>query len=195
MLVSVVTPVYNLAHTLPQAINSLTGQSYRDLEIIIIDDGSPDNAGEVADMLARGDDRIRVIHQENRGLQASLNRGFGEARGESFLILSPDDMLHKSAIGAMVARMEQTGADVVNTDMLINGRHVQTRALDLNALMRDPCHGYAALFRRWVFHATGGFKEAMNPSWEDREFWLNAYKLWAKGVLIAQPLFIYHLDL
>lgn len=195
MLVSVVTPVYNLAKTLPQAINSLTGQSYKHLEIIIIDDGSPDNAGEVADRLARGDDRIRVIHQGNKGLQASLNRGFGEAKGESFLILSPDDMLHQSAIGAMVARMELVGADVVNTDMLVGGRPVETRALSLNMLMQANCHGYAALFKRWVFRATGGFKEAMNPSWEDREFWLNAAKLGAKGARIARPLFIYHMDL
>jgi glycosyltransferase involved in cell wall biosynthesis len=191
VLVSVVTPVYNLAHTLPAAINSLTGQTHKDLEIIIINDGSPDNAGEVAEHLARGDNRVRVIHQENKGLPASLNIGFSQAIGDPLLILSPDDTLHKSAISTMLAHMDRMGADVVNTDMLVGGRPVETRALDLDTLMHANCHGYAALFRRWLFKATGGFKTTMNPSWEDYEFWLNCAKLGAKGVRVAKPLFIY----
>lgn len=191
MLVSVVTPVYNLAHTLPQAIASLTNQTYRNLEIIIINDGSPDNAGSVADQLAQTDDRITVIHQENQGLPAALNVGFGRAKGDAFIILSPDDLLHQTTIAKQVAKMEQMGVDIVNTDMLVGGKPVETRALDLETQMKANCHGYAALFKRWVFERTGGFKLTMNPSWEDYEFFLHAAKLGARAARIAQPLFIY----
>jgi glycosyltransferase involved in cell wall biosynthesis/predicted flap endonuclease-1-like 5' DNA nuclease len=191
MLVSTVTPVYNLAHTLPQALASLTNQTYRDLEIIVIDDGSPDNAGAVADRLAETDDRITVIHQENKGLPAALNVGFGRAKGDAFIILSPDDLLHPTTIAKQVDRMQSLGVDIVSTDMLVGGKPVETRALDLKTQMKANCHGYAALFKKWVFEHTGGFKLTMNPSWEDYEFFLHAAKLGARAARIAEPLFIY----
>ncbi len=191
MLVSVVVPVYNLGHIARQAVQSLVTQTHQDLEIILVDDGSTDDSGDICDALAERDDRIRVIHQENKGLSGALNTGFEAAKGEAFIILSADDLLKPSAIGKMAATMEQSGADVVNVDMEVNGQHVHTRPLDLDALKRANCHGYAALFRPWIFQQAGGFKTTMNPSWEDWEFWLNAAKLGARAHRIPEPLFIY----
>jgi len=191
VLVSTVTPLYNLGHFLPDAINSLLAQQYQNLEIIIVNDGSKDDSGSVADKLAKRDGRIRVIHQENRGLSGAMNRGFGEARGDAMIILSPDDMLHPVAIGDMVMAMNRTSADIVNVDMLINGKHIKTRAADLESLKIANCHGYAALFKRWVFEKTGGFKTTMNPSWEDYEFFLNAAKCGARWHRIPKPHFVY----
>ena len=121
MLVSCVVPLYNLGHVLPEAVHSLTGQTYRKLEIIIVNDGSTDDSGVVADRLATEDQRVRVIHQENQGLPGALNVGFSKARGKVFNILSADDLLHPESITKKVELMQQTGADVVNEDMAING--------------------------------------------------------------------------
>jgi glycosyltransferase involved in cell wall biosynthesis/predicted flap endonuclease-1-like 5' DNA nuclease len=191
MLVSVTVPLYNLGHELKATVSSLTNQSFHDLEIIIVDDGSTDGSGTVADRIAATDDRVRVIHQKNKGLSGALNTGFEDAKGDALIILSTGDRLHPAAIAQMAMAMEHTGADVVNVDMLVGKQPIETCALDLEKVMKSNCFGYAALFKPWLFKATGGFKLTMNPSWEDYEFWLNCAKLGAKGVRVPQPLFIY----
>lgn len=182
--ITAVVPCYNLGYVLPRAVASLKAQSYSDLEIIVVDDCSTDGSLAVAESLD-----VKVIrHRENRGLSAALNTGFAEATGELFVVLSADDQLDPSAL----SKMASLDTDVAVSHMLVGDEVVKCRPLDLNTLMSSNCHGYAALFKRWVWEKTGGFKEAMNPSWEDYEFWLHAAKLGAKGALVPEPLFVYN---
>ncbi len=94
-LVSVIVPVYNVLPYLQEALDSLIGQTYRELEIILIDDGSTDGSGDVCDEYAERDQRINVIHQENKGLSAARNVGLDEANGDYIAFLDPDDAFHR----------------------------------------------------------------------------------------------------
>ena len=89
--VTIIVPVYNNEIYLKQCVESLIGQTLKDIEILLIDDGSIDRSGQLCDEYARMDSRIRVIHKENEGLGLTRNRGMQEARGEYFTFLDSDD--------------------------------------------------------------------------------------------------------
>ena len=101
-LVTVVIPCYNQAHFLGEAIGSVLNQSYRNFEIIVVDDGSTDNTSEVASHY----EEVRLVRQENRGLAGARNRGLGEANGEFLVFLDADDRLLPGALEAGLGRFE-----------------------------------------------------------------------------------------
>lgn len=85
-MISVVVPVYRVEKFLPQCMDTLLNQSYPDLDIILVDDGSPDSCGAMCDDYARRDSRIRVVHRTNGGLSAARNSGIDIAAGEYITI-------------------------------------------------------------------------------------------------------------
>src|SRR5215212_2774004 len=93
-LVSVISPCYNQAHFLGEAIESVLAQSYRPFEIVVVDDGSPDNTSEVAARYPR----VRCIRQENQGLAGARNTGIRESKGEYLVFLDADDRLLPEAL-------------------------------------------------------------------------------------------------
>lgn len=97
-LVSVVVSVHNIEDYLPKCLESISSQTYRNLEIILIDDGSSDGSGHICDAFAATDSRARVIHQQNRGLWAVRNRGLLESKGEFLVFPDGDDYFHKDYI-------------------------------------------------------------------------------------------------
>ncbi len=91
MKLSVVIPVYKVEPYLERCVRSVYRQTFRDMEIIMVDDGSPDNSGKLADRLATEDTRARVIHQENQGLSGARNTGLRAAQGDYVVFLDSDD--------------------------------------------------------------------------------------------------------
>jgi glycosyltransferase involved in cell wall biosynthesis/predicted flap endonuclease-1-like 5' DNA nuclease len=193
MKVTVVIPVYNYEEVLTRAAASVIGQTYDNWEAIIVNDGSTDGSGIVADDIASWDHRVRVIHQDNAGLSGALNTGFSAGTGDAFCILSADDALAHDHLASTVKAMQSTGADIISSDMLVNNSHrVLCKPGSLEALKRGNCHHYAALFKRKWFDLTGGFKLTMNPSWEDYEFWLHCAKRGAAWYHVNKMLFLYY---
>lgn len=92
-LISVVVPVYKVEDYLDKCIASIAGQTYRNLEILLVDDGSPDSSGAICDAWAAKDSRIRVIHKENNGAGAARNTGLDQVRGEFISMIDSDDYL------------------------------------------------------------------------------------------------------
>ena len=90
--ISVIVPVYKVEPYIHQCIDSILAQTYTDFELILVDDGSPDNCGMICDEYAKQDDRIRVIHQENQGLSAARNAGIDIAKGECLTFIDSDDL-------------------------------------------------------------------------------------------------------
>lgn len=92
-LISVIVPVYKVESYLDQCLASITGQTYRNLEILLVDDGSPDRSGEICDRWGSRDSRIRVIHQENQGAGAARNAALDAAKGELVGFVDSDDYI------------------------------------------------------------------------------------------------------
>lgn len=90
-MISIVIPVYNVEKYLPQCVDSILSQTYKDFEVILVDDGSPDGSPAICDEYALRDSRIRVVHQENAGVSVARNHGMEQARGEWITFIDSDD--------------------------------------------------------------------------------------------------------
>lgn len=112
-MISIIVPVYNVEPYLRKCLDSIIGQTYRDLEILVIDDGSTDQSGKICDEYAERDERIKVFHTENRGLSAARNLGLDEATGEWIGFVDSDDWIESDMYEVLLKKAEETGADVV----------------------------------------------------------------------------------
>ena len=90
-MISVIIPVYNVQDTLERAVESVQNQTYQNIEVILVNDGSTDSSGQICDELAATDERIRVIHKPNGGLSSARNAGIEAAKGEFLSFLDSDD--------------------------------------------------------------------------------------------------------
>ena len=118
-LVSIVIPVYNVSCYLAQCLESVIGQTYRNIEIIVIDDGSTDNSGSICDRYAESDARIHVIHTSNRGLSAARNTGLDNTNGTYTFFIDSDDWIERNAIEYLLKTAIATKADAVKTEISI----------------------------------------------------------------------------
>jgi len=110
-MVSVIVPVYNVESYLPRCLDSIAAQTYTDIEVIMVDDGSTDSSGAICDGYCLKDPRFRVIHQENKWLPAARNKGLDEAKGEYVYFVDSDDSLHPRAIEALFWALRESGCE------------------------------------------------------------------------------------
>lgn len=112
-IISVIIPAYNVEEYLERTLNSVREQTYRDLEIIIVDDGSTDNTGSIADKAGEEDKRIKVIHQDKAGVSKARNTGLDAATGGFIVFVDSDDRIRENMLEILYADMERTGAELV----------------------------------------------------------------------------------
>jgi glycosyltransferase involved in cell wall biosynthesis len=105
--ISVIIPAYNAESFITETLNSVLTQSYRDLEVIVIDDGSTDRTAKIVEKIARGDTRVRLVFQQNAGVAAARNAGIKVARGEWFAFLDADDIWHPHKLEKQLRRFQQ----------------------------------------------------------------------------------------
>lgn len=111
-MISVIVPVYNVQEYLDQCVESIVGQSYKDLEIILVDDGSTDESGRLCDIWAEKDNRIKVIHQKNGGLSAARNTGIKHACGEYISFIDSDDFILPDYFLYLLSLLKDNDADI-----------------------------------------------------------------------------------
>lgn len=111
-LISVIIPVYKVEKYLRACVDSVLAQTYRNLEVILVDDGSPDNSGAICDEYAARDSRVRVIHQENGGAGAARNAGLDAARGAYIAFVDADDYIDPDMYRILWERLREAGADI-----------------------------------------------------------------------------------
>lgn len=113
ILISIVVPVYKVKEYINDCISSILQQSYPYFELILVDDGSPDNCGEICDQYALQDKRIHVIHKQNGGLSDARNAGINVAKGEYITFVDSDDIVHQDYLKKMIDMAESTHADII----------------------------------------------------------------------------------
>ena len=121
--ISVIIPVYKVEPYLDACVSSVVGQTFSDLEILLVDDGSPDRCPELCDAWAKKDPRVRVIHQENGGLSAARNTGIEAATGEFLAFVDSDDMLEPDALRRAWEAQQACQADLVIFNLVYVDEH------------------------------------------------------------------------
>ena len=151
ILISIIVPAYNVAPWLARCLDSICAQSYRNLEILVIDDGSTDETAAIADRYARQDPRVRVIHQENRGLVEVRERGIETASGAFVGFVDGDDEIEPDMMERLLRNARQYGADISQCGILYcfdDGRE-------------KPIHGTGETY---VFDSEQGTRELLTGS-------------------------------
>ncbi len=115
-LISVIIPVYNVEKYLHECVDSVINQTYTNLEIILVDDGSTDSSGKICDDYVEKDDRITVIHKKNEGPSKTRNAGLEHANGKYIYFLDSDDFIAENALEQLAFTAESNGADLVFFD-------------------------------------------------------------------------------
>ena len=179
--VSVVMSVFNGERYLGEAMDGILEQTYRDLELVVIDDGSTDGSPEILEERRRSDARLRVFRQENRGLTRSLNRGVELSQGEYIARMDADDVADRNRIERQVAFMDAhpdvgllgTGYHEIDEDgrtLGVKAFPTDDRTLRATLIRYNPFFHASVMLRREVFGAVGLYDPAW-PSVEDYELW------------------------
>ncbi len=148
-VISVIVPVYNVEPYLEECVRSIQNQSLREIEIILVDDGSPDNCPQMCDRYAGEDGRIRVIHQKNAGVSAARNAGLRAARGDYIAFVDSDDWVHPDYLSVMQEHMHPGGMAacqfVCEWDPTEKARLHTSRTSELKTLVLDRTAAQAAV--------------------------------------------------
>ena len=121
---SIIVPVYNVEHYLRKSVDSILKQTFADFELILVDDGSPDNSGKICDEYAKKDLRIKVIHKKNGGLSDARNNGIEVAKGEIIGFVDSDDEIDATMYQEMIKYLDEYQLDIVCADTFVikNGK-------------------------------------------------------------------------
>ena len=132
-LVSVIVPVYKVEPYLNRCVDSIVSQTYTNLDIILVDDGSPDGCPAVCDAWAEADPRIRVVHKQNGGLSDARNAGLAIANGDFIAFIDSDDFVAPTFVKALYTAICNTGADIAEcavTNVLGDGTAISVRSVE-----------------------------------------------------------------
>lgn len=141
--ISVIVAIYQAENYLTRCLDSILNQSFKDFEVLLIDDGSTDRSGEICDEYARKDDRIRVFHKPNEGRCLTRKKGVDEAIGEYSIHCDPDDWMEPDMLEVLYQKAKETGADIVLSDVWSedeNGSHYMKQCpsvLDVPTLINE----------------------------------------------------------
>ena len=111
-LISVILPCYNVEKYIDKCMDTIINQTYKNLEIILVDDGSPDNSGKICDEWAKKDSRVKVVHKKNGGLSSARNAGMEVATGDFITFVDPDDYVDKTMYEKMISRINEENSDI-----------------------------------------------------------------------------------
>lgn len=212
-LISIIVPVYNTKEYLPKCVQSLVEQTYRNLEILLVDDGSTDETGALCDKLALTDDRIRVIHKENGGSSSARNVGISQAAGSFLGFVDSDDYvdadMYERLYGAILAfgvNIAQVGRDEITPEgevmpdickpadetEVISAAHFMEELL----MHRGDCSFCTKLIRRNLFFEGGIEHAAEHNAFPvgvlNEDFHLLLYMLLRSGPVVSLPGHTYH---
>ena len=206
-LVSIVLPVRNGASTLGRAVTSLMAQTFRDWELIAVNDGSDDETPEILAGAARHDARVRIIKPQKRGLVTALNAGVAAARGDFIARMDADDESHRERLAEQVAMLQRDPNLGVAGCFVTYGGHraagegyarhvdwlnslVTPAQIALNRFIESPHAHPSVMFRRELVEKHGGYREGDFP--EDYELWLRWLDAGVRMAKVPRELLVWH---
>jgi glycosyltransferase involved in cell wall biosynthesis len=130
--ISIIVPIYKVEDYLLECIDSLVNQTYTNVEIILVNDGSPDNCGKICDEYALEDSRIKVFHKENGGTASARNMGLDNATGEWIAFIDADDWFEENALEQILYLIKQTDAEIICFNHFYNQNDKQWRRVSIN---------------------------------------------------------------
>lgn len=202
--ISVIVPCYRVEPYLPRCVDSILRQTHRSLEVILVDDGSPDRSGEIGDDYAAVDERVRVIHQPNRGLSAARNAGLEVMTGQYVTFVDGDDWLADTCIETLYKMLVDTDADLSVCNLLRTSDEEAARPpisgtiieLDRGQAMEQiikPRHGSMVAACGKLYHSNS-FDQVRFPVGRLHEDAFTTYRIILhahKVVLTTAPLYFY----
>ena len=117
-LISVIVPVYNVQKYLKKCVDSITSQTYKNLEILLVDDGSTDSSGQICNEFEKNDARIKVIHKKNGGLSDARNAGLDRAKGQYYAFIDSDDYIQDNTIEIMLNAIKKNKSEIAVCNMI-----------------------------------------------------------------------------
>ncbi len=206
-LVSIIVPIYKSEKYLSICIESIINQTYRNLEVLLINDGSPDNCNKICENYAKIDKRIRFVSKNNEGVSKTRNLGLKLANGEFIYFVDSDDWLETNAIELMVNNIESYDMCIgnfvsinknkrVHNDQvtLINKEDIYKSILNLDKRDKTPCYGYLwnKLFIRKIIIDNQIYFNENYSMWEDMLFCCEYIKYVNKGKKINKIVYHYN---
>lgn len=175
-LVSVIIPIYKVEKYLGQCFESVRSQTYKNLEIILVDDGSPDKCGEMCEQYKKEDSRVKVVHKKNEGLGYARNSGMEIATGDYVMFVDSDDWLETDAVASMVEQAELHTADMIicGFKKYIDESHI----INMNKVQKTEIYiGFDEIFKKGICPIIGA--EATKGKSDEREMcvWTNLYSM------------------
>lgn len=199
-LVTIVVPIYNVEAYLHECVDSILGQSYSNLEIILVDDGSLDSSGKICDFYSTQDNRIKVIHKLNGGLSSARNSGIEIANGDFIAFVDSDDYIHPKMIERMVDLACLYNASIICCDYtsteftdkkivskVLDNRRAICRLFDDNGF---KCFAWNKIYRRNLF------KDILYPQgklYEDIQTTYKLFKMVDKIIYTKDDLYYYRI--
>jgi len=195
--ISVITPVYNSEKYLEETLDSILNQTFSNVEIICIDDGSSDNSLAILRKYQKQDNRIKVMTQQHLGVVAARNNAIKEAQGEFIYLLDSDDIVDKTILEKSYNAIMEGKGDVITCRVRAFGLlNADVQYLPPNKINMALCNclGQSVLFRKSLFKQSGGFDPTFNKGIEDYDFFLNLmYRQKARFYRIQEDLCFYRI--
>lgn len=198
MRFSIIVPTYGQQEYLPDTLDSILDQTFKDYEVIIVNDGSPDHSKEIAENYAKvhGSKVFKVINQVNKGLASARNTGILNAKGQYVLPLDSDDILLEKCLEEMNKAIKQSDADIVvpsfkhfgilNTLLTVDPQPTIEKFKNLGNLFP-----YFCAIKREALLECGGYQPKMTWGFEDYHLWFDLLSRGKTVCIIQQPLVLY----
>lgn len=202
--ITVIVPVYNVEKYLHKCIDSIINQTYKELEIILVNDGSPDNSASICDEYARKDNRIKVIHQKNKGLSGARNSGLEIATGEYVAFVDSDDWVHEKMYETLITEVLIHQTNLANCVLIesykkrkeIPSENQKSIILDKKELLYNYFnYGFYVPRNLYSKALIKDFRFDENISFvEDMFFAIDIFEKVDKTIFIDFPFYIYNTD-
>lgn len=193
--VSIIIPVYNTGKYLEECLDNVVHQTYSNIEIVCINDGSTDDSSEILKRYSARDDRMKIISQENSGVVTARNNGISQATGEYILAIDSDDIVAKDIVKKLLAVIIDSEYDIVlpKTECFgaVEGEYVMPEPTAQNMANQNCIVSTCGMYRKESWVKYGGYDTRFDKGMEDYDFWWNFFQDVKKAKKIDEILFYY----